>query len=215
MYTKQQAPSVTWLDWFFIRRFIKALQVVSPYPVDMADLRRRTRALFHEHAAFITDAASRRHVLMCASLLAAYLSLRERSSADDATLCRYLAAAVRKASGERLIQWYMRLSLRLAWNRERHIRRLVRRSSATYGSAFDIEVRDEARAVTCIVRRCGYFEFFRRAGYPFLTKVLCAWDSVWSDEFSRRDYGVTFRRPSTIADGAPECRFEFRFSSQP
>lgn len=84
------------------------------------------------------------------------------------------------------------------------------RGEARFGKAFLYaeDVRDADRSFTNI-QRCFFNDFFRANGAPEVTRIFCALDHVWVDALHDGPYGVRFERPSTLAQGADACRFQF------
>lgn len=85
-----------------------------------------------------------------------------------------------------------------------------RRGEERFGKAFAYvpDVQDGTRSFTNIAR-CFFNDYFRSNGAPEVTSVFCALDKVWADALDAGPYGVRFERPTTLAQGADACRFQF------
>jgi len=59
------------------------------------------------------------------------------------------------------------------------------------------------------IHRCFFNDFFRANGAAEVTSIFCALDNVWVDALHEARYGVRFARPTTLAQGADACRFQF------
>ncbi len=59
------------------------------------------------------------------------------------------------------------------------------------------------------ITKCLFNDFFRAHGAPEVVQIFCALDSVWVDELHKPRYGTRFLRPTTLAQGADACRFQF------
>lgn len=90
-----------------------------------------------------------------------------------------------------------------------------RRGEERFGKAFAYtqDVQDEQRSFTNI-ERCFFNDYFRANGAPEVTSVFCALDRVWADALESGPYGVRFDRPTTLAQGADACRFQFSRRTQ-
>ena len=91
-----------------------------------------------------------------------------------------------------------------------------RRGEERFGKAFVYvqDVQDADRTFTNI-QRCFFNDFFRLNDAAEVTSIFCALDSVWIESLHEARYGVRFERPSTLAQGADACRFQFRRASAP
>lgn len=78
-----------------------------------------------------------------------------------------------------------------------------------FGSAFETHQTNGQDFTDIVVTRCGFHEFFRRAGEPQLAQIMCAWDRAWMDVVNQSKRPISIRRSSTIATGSHECRFRF------
>ena len=86
-----------------------------------------------------------------------------------------------------------------------------KRGEERFGSTFRYatDVRDGRRNFVNI-ERCFFNDFFRANQAPEVTSLFCALDKVWAKALEQRRYGVSFERPTTLANGDDACRFQFR-----
>jgi hypothetical protein len=84
------------------------------------------------------------------------------------------------------------------------------KTNLIYGNKFVIEQEGDGKPFfSSNVKQCAYHEFFKANHAPELTKVFCSWDRLWANEIKPLRHGIKFERPTTLAEGDVECRFEF------
>ncbi|MEM7768540.1 MAG: L-2-amino-thiazoline-4-carboxylic acid hydrolase [Pseudomonadota bacterium] len=85
-----------------------------------------------------------------------------------------------------------------------------------YGASFTFETAERSPDLFVqSITRCAYHDVFTRHGEPALTQIMCAFDTMWIDATSERRDQIAFKRPTTLAEGGPNCRFEFHRTSKP
>jgi hypothetical protein len=69
-----------------------------------------------------------------------------------------------------------------------------------------VEVEQDESHFGFDIRRCFYFEVFKRAGKPELGPILCEFDSILA---STVEDWIQFKRHETIAGGDRRCTFRY------
>ena len=84
----------------------------------------------------------------------------------------------------------------------------IRIGEAQFGKSWVFEqgVMDTKRCFVN-VRKCGFYDFFLENGARDLLYCFCALDYVWIDALEK--YGLKFQRPTILAEGSDDCRFQF------
>jgi hypothetical protein len=84
------------------------------------------------------------------------------------------------------------------------------RGEQLFGKAFIYEQEVQtAQASFVNIRRCFFNDFFTANGAPELTPLFCYMDTLWAETLHRDGYNVVFNRPTTLAAGDDQCRFQF------
>jgi len=194
-----------WVENSFIRFFRKTVsQHLDPREVHLDFVQ-----IYHEEVKHIGDRQSQTHYVMCAYVLAAYIALLEKKESQEA-IKDLEEVMVRFGAG--FTKWSMRIFLWLGlYNRKYVETKVAKTTEERYGGAFSISEERGRESYVIKVHKCAYNDFFKRRGYPELTKVFCAWDTIWSKEINRQKRGLSFKRPTTLAEDEQPCRFEFHF----
>lgn len=196
-----------WQDKSFIKTFIKNIESLSEK--EKENTVQRFVEIFNAEKNNITDKQSQSHQIMCAFVLAAFEKLSINNCKEDAL--NELTETLKKFGGK-FIQWSMKIMLWVKRDKQKFLENAaIEKSKETYGDSFVIDEERKDRQFTSIVKKCGYYEFFRRNGKPELTGIFCAWDLLWADEINKQNCGIEFKRPTTIANQDNDCRFEFHY----
>lgn len=197
---KQHAFPATIHDRLTIRYFRKSLprDQRKQFAVSVADM-------MASEGDFATDLVTRNHLLVGSCVVCAYrrwLAIGLRKQAAKAKVGRSIANLSARSS---------RFLLRLIYLFSRDAFETTRRYTsekigAVYGPSFDIEFGEIEGGFVSIVNACGYRAFLCRHGVEELLGLFCEWDRVWIGALPDT---IDFNRPSTIAQGAETCRFEF------
>lgn len=155
---------------------------------------------------FGVDRPSRQHILMGSCVVCAY----HRWSAEGLD-----DSAARKAVGQSIMTFANRTNRMMIglWYRfskdpfETTRRYCAQTIGRAYGAVFDIAYVEMPDGFVSVVTVCGYRTFLARHHAEHLLDLFCEWDRVWIDSLPK---DIRFARPSTIAQGAQTCRFEFR-----
>lgn len=197
-----------WQDKSFIKVLPKNIKSLSRKEKEITHL--RFIEIFNAEEQNITDKQSQSHQLMCAYVLASYEMMMSKSS-NKQNVIEELSNALKNFGGK-YIQWSMKIMLWIKRDKQKFIENAaIEKSTASYGDSFEIGEERNENQFTSIVKKCGYFDFFKRNGVPELTKIFCEWDSLWADEINKQNCGIHFKRPTTIADNNDDCRFEFHY----
>ncbi len=194
-------------DRIFLRNFFRRMHELTGIPEGevLAELWKT----LEENEDFIVDEPSRSHAVMCASVLVWYERL-VKEGMDGNRAIKLLEDAFVKSGGKYIV-WYLRLMLMISWNRRKFLEGSLKRSAKAFGRTFKMEVESSKEELVLKVRRCGYYDFFKRYNKAELTRIFCAWDHLWANEVKR--FGIDFSRPKTIAQGDRECIFKFAFKN--
>lgn len=196
-----------WQDKSFIKSFSKNIKSFSPKEREITIL--RFIEIFNSEVNNITDKQSQSHQIMCSFVLAAFENLASKKGTKEAI--EELTETLKKFGGK-YVQWSMKIMLWVKRDKKKFIENAAtEKSKETYGESFIISEERNENQFTSIVKKCGYFEFFKRKDKPELTKVFCEWDSLWADEINKQNCGIRFKRPTTIANKNEDCRFEFHY----
>lgn len=188
------------IDHLTIRRFRKALRQQGADGLDAA----LDEVLQAETPSFI-DRTTQGHILFAACVLATYRILRHAGltelEANDALL-QVVTRMGRRTNA--VVMWCIgHLSRDPFRSIETYSRQALPRK---YGPSFNLTFEKTPTGFISKVTTCGYKSFLQRHNATELLPVFCAWDSVWIQALPR---SVGFRRPATLHDNAPSCRFEF------
>lgn len=208
----------TYLDRSFPRAFLKSLRKSIPRKIDAhwgsidRDIQKAAEEIFSSNQTAIVDSAAQGHVLMTSYILASYRTLLSHSLTE--TEAMEVISSAFSSYGEFWMKWGMKLALFFSKDPMRMIKRFAEsRGKATYGASFQIENEGDGNSTyTSSVKRCGYYDFFKRNGCPELTGIMCRWDLNWANQISKDKHGIIFERPTTIATGDEACRFSFKRS---
>lgn len=75
---------------------------------------------------------------------------------------------------------------------------------------FELErARDEPDAYHIKIRKCWYIDTLSKLGAREIGSSFCAFDRTWYDCIDPKRHGFKFTRPTTIAQGAESCSFNF------
>jgi hypothetical protein len=93
-----------------------------------------------------------------------------------------------------------------AWNRV--CANFKKLGEEQFGTAWEYEqgIKDHRRCFVNI-RKCGFADFFLENQAREVLYLLCALDYVWADALEA--YGIRLERPTSLAEGADACRFQF------
>ncbi len=201
--------ALDWQDKSFIKSFAKNIKSFSAKERQSAE--ERFIEIFNSQKNYISDKQSQSHLLMCSFALAVFENLNLKKNQEGSI--QELTTALKQFGGK-YIQWSMKIMLWIKQDKKKFIENAaIEKSRATYGESFEImELRAE-NTFSSIVKKCGYYEFFKRNGIPELTKIFCEWDSLWADEINKQNCGVRFERPTTLANNDEDCRFEFHYGT--
>ncbi len=198
---------LNWQDKNFFKHFTKNIKSFSS--TERQSVEEKFVIIFNSQKNEISDKQSQSHLLMCSLILAAFERLIMNNSKEDSI--QELTTALKQFGGK-YIRWSMKIMLWVKRDKKKFIENAaIKKSGEIYGKSFMIEELRNDNTFSSIVKKCGYYEFFKRNGIPELTKVFCEWDSLWADEINRQKCGIRFERPTTIANNDEDCRFEFHY----
>jgi len=206
--------------------FTNLLKTVRPQVTDLhgrsweeieTAVRDRMTTLTEQNKTRMIDAPSRQWVLVAAAILAIYRELQPLV-VDGQILLSMLRNAIAAPFKKRLAAYIAdRFGISQDAPEEAFTRiaeNFKTRGEERFGQAYTYiqEVQDEGR---CFVNvpRCLFNDFFRANGAAEVTPIFCAMDDLWAEELEKPQYGVRFARPTTLAQGADMCRFQFTRTS--
>ncbi|KPF90827.1 hypothetical protein IP81_14335 [Novosphingobium sp. AAP83] len=161
--------------------------------------------LMETETRFAVDRPSQQHILMGSCAVCAYHQWRAYGLDETAAKTAVGRSITTFSNGvSRLLIW---LWYRLSKDPFEATRRYTAQINQTYGAMFDIAFSELEDGFVSVVKVCGYKAFLARHDAEHLLDLFCEWDRVWIDSIPK---GIRFSRPSTIAQGAGSCRFEFR-----
>ncbi len=204
----------SWKARFWARAFLKnCRRAMKPAVDDVkavdADIRRAMQALFDQGVGSLPDEQARMILVMCASVLAAYRTLKTRLGDSERAFEIVRGAFAKTLPGP--MTWWVRLWM---WTTRDPVAYLQRRSLArigerSYGKSMEFAEDQTADSASFLVTRCAFHQYFVDHGEPDLTPLVCAWDRAWMDAIDRSSRPVRTERPSTISTGGDCCRFQF------
>jgi len=176
------------------------------------DVRQRVAALIEQNEQLAQDAPSRQWLLRTSIVLAVYQVLEPLAGGAD--LVSILSDAMTEPFRDKMPEYLLN---RFGVSQQAPAEAFARiaenfkpRGEERFGKAFVYveDVQDADRSFTNI-HRCFFNDFFRANGAAQVTRIFCAVDHVWVDALREPRYGVGFERPTTLAQGADACRFQF------
>jgi hypothetical protein len=78
-----------------------------------------------------------------------------------------------------------------------------------FGKSFAFNVEEKNTEFTFEVRRCLYNEYLKAQNLPQLISIFCAADDQWTRLIQPDKHGVSFKRPTILANSEDMCRFRF------
>lgn len=203
------------LGYFFIRNCRRELRRKAPgaelpdADLLVARIRDHTQQVFDTSVMALPDPQARVIYAHCSLVLAAFREFRAETG--DAAGAYAFARTVFQRTLERPWRWLPKIWLWLARDPVGFLSRwsLARLSQRSYGTSMEFAEEKTDDAVTLVVRRCAYHQFFVDHGEPTLTPVLCNFDRIWMEIIDRSPRPVRTERPSTISTGGDSCRFRF------
>ncbi len=175
----------------------------------------RMETLADQNAERALDDLSQQWVIFCSFLLAAYQELQPHVG-DAEQVLSILRNAMAMIMKDRIT-----LVDRFGISEDapedafaRIAENFKRRGEEQYGKGWKFvqDVQDEMHSFINI-EKCFFNDFFRANGKPEITPIFCAMDLLWIDELKQPCYGVSFDRPTTLAQGDDMCRFQFTKSA--
>ncbi len=161
--------------------------------------------LMETETRFAVDRPSQQHILMGSCAVCAYHQWRAYGLDETAAKTAVGHSITNYSNGvSRFLIW---LWYRLSKDPFEATRKYTAQIDQIYGATFDIAFSELEDGFVSVVKVCGYKTFLARQDAEHLLDLFCEWDRVWIDGIPK---GIRFVRPSTIAQGAETCRFEFR-----
>jgi hypothetical protein len=183
----------------------------SPEELERA-VRQRVSDLIAQNEHMVQDPPSRQWLLRTSIVLAVYRVLEPLARGADviSIISDAMTEPFRKKMAEYLLDRFGISQQAPAEAFDRIAENFKSRGEERFGKAFVYvkDVQDADRTFTDI-HRCFFNDFFRANGAPEAARIFCAVDSVWVDALHEARYGVGFERPTTLAQGADACRFQF------
>lgn len=199
---------LSWVEKSFVRTFPR--RIPSLDKTQLPKLQESFVRVFEGEIEHITDQQSQTHYIMCAYVLAAHKLLL--SQGMDATQSMDALTKSFQQFGAGWVKWSMRIAIWFKIFTRKYLESNTLKTTRTrYGNTFSVQEEKEKDSYTLVIHKCGYHGFFLRHGHPELTPIFCQWDNIWSEEINTRKSGIKFKRPTTIAENKPHCRFEFHF----
>lgn len=198
------------VDWI-----LSSLESSLLEPARKAAIQQEAVRIARGATSLTVDVPSKRHVSLCAAVLAAVEGLtRQLGNRPDAlaavgdALVRASEAGAAEYVEERLGVELDNPDVRAAFDAIK--RNFIQRGELRFGEAFRYacEQNDEMQ-YTARIETCLFDAFFRQVDADDLTPLICRLDIVWADELVRRFPTLQFDRPTTLADGNDACRFRF------
>lgn len=169
----------------------------------------QAQQVFDDYLPSLPDAQARPMAAYCSLVLATFRDVR--AATNDEAQAYELTRAVLQQSLKRL--WQSGTQTWLWWVRDTvgflKRRKLARTFQRNAGASMEFAEEKSDEAVTLIVRRCGFHQFFADHGEPALTPVICALDRLWMDALDASSRPVRTERPATISTGGDCCCFRF------
>ncbi|HKQ76142.1 MAG TPA: L-2-amino-thiazoline-4-carboxylic acid hydrolase [Blastocatellia bacterium] len=203
------------LGYFFIWNCRRELQrkargaVMPDADLLVARIRDHTQQVFDMSVMALPEPKARVIYAYCSLVLAAFREFRAETG--DVVGAYAFARAVFQRTLERPWRWLPKIWLWLARDPVGFLSRwsLARLLQRSYGTSMEFAEEKTDGAVTLVVRRCAYHQFFVDHGEPTLTPVLCVFDRIWLDVIDRSTRPIRTELPSTISTGGDSCRFRF------
>lgn len=177
----------------------------------LSDVKRDMQALCDRNRHLIVDDASAKYLVISAAVLASYRALSSSGQGDfiekmRGQISRYFRTGIRVYIKSRFDVDYDRPEEAYGKVTDN----FIPRGEKFLGDAFTYgEESSTGEKTIYSVSKCFFLDFFRQNGAPEVTKVMCALDTVWADEFNEGAYNLRFSRPTLMSDGADMCRFRF------
>ena len=198
-------------------RFIRALcgQLNDFSPAQLRLLRRiindQSRLLLQNNQSRFKDYQSNVHLSLATVAIASY-SVLSPMIHDENRLLAVLTASFcdfYRASG---LPLWINIQLRFSGDPYKLLLSTFKAKSwlrLAFGKSFVFDVQEESTEFTFEVRRCLYNDTLKAHNLPQLIPIFCAADDQWSRTIRPEKHGVSFKRPTVLANGGDMCRFKF------
>lgn len=167
-----------------------------------------TRIIQEENKEWVTDKPTELNLVFTSMVLASYRVLKKCEIENWEEILRYsLIERTKKKQ-----QFFMRLYLVID---RKPFKRIVKISKTKqvkhYGNHnFTHEiVKDDNRSYHLHIKKCFYFDFFRKNNALEVMPLFCSMDDVWGDLLQPKKHGVSFTRPELLSKGDSHCFFKF------